>query len=676
MKNLIIILSLLASIASFAGDKAGNGQLLVKVTNEDGTKSIVPFEAALAYNTRTYLGLKRLPDGQRTNEPTALFDRPYKKYLLEWINFIKTYDPALASALENEGNKRDFIYTSTTINFPLEAYPEDEFPIQFAEKLEAAIFYNDKIYISIPTMDMIDDFNGLSKEQLHGFVLLHELINAAYKGKLAPSTSDNDQSLTDTLKRLQLGQLILETKIRRLPKDEFFIRLSEIGLNNHWKTSLKIQEIEDLLIFIREIGRESDNRTFNIEKDYFKTLIAHAELLSTPDEFNLNEYVKNINVFLDLTLVELFARTRFRDQGDNNRYELVNKINLNHPVLLEGFNSGKLSYSNNIGFYYLNNYHVQVTAKYSGELKLTQNILNDDQFHQNVIMTLAKIHNNIYEKYITDACTRENLDFMSRINELLLNYEKKSNDSDKVERWENTRTAIDPTTGLATAVSNVFSKRFIKVKSCVLQNEENEIKNKVSTYAKKVLEEKLLPYMNDPNSTIENGFAHMISTITFNYYFSNYTWDLIVPDRYNKSWVKEEDRLLVVKELGDKLEEKIQDLCVQNTTQKCNLTPFRVLEKGQTTDQINFLEPMDPKNLNLDTRRSYTMAIQHEGKWHRFLVAKIPTSYSDSIEQKGLTYLDYKFRTKLPFKKKESYSVLFTKVGHNYFLKPKVLILK
>jgi hypothetical protein len=247
--QLLVITSLFGQFAS-AGDKAGNGQLLTEIDGQ-----WVPVEAALVKDTRLYRGVEGLPTGTPGNEAPQ-FNRDYGASLKKWLLVLEQYSPGQAEIFKRVGSQTDFVYVAKDLVFLPEEYPK--LPVKYDNFRTAAIYFNQKIYISIPNMDAIGELDGISKKEHQGFVLLHELINAAYikreyskyylqtasKGWLTHVVlSDSD--------RLQMGQMILEIKARNWSPTRY---LTETALENYsfWRmpavpNALKVDVLSEVL---------------------------------------------------------------------------------------------------------------------------------------------------------------------------------------------------------------------------------------------------------------------------------------------------------------------------------------------------------------------------------------------------------------------------------------------
>lgn len=211
-KYILVLLALATSATSFAGKDVGNGQLLVRVK-----KQWVPVEAALSNHARVFRGIKSLPNGSPHNGIPSHLNKPYGKYLEQWLARAKKLSPGQAMAFERVGQMLDFVFVDSELALTTEEYPK--LPIKYKKFLKAAVYKGNTVYVSIPIMEKIGELNGLSPQIHQGFVLLHELINAEYLRDGAPI------KIEDTMTRLRIGQLFLESRKKNRSKIEFMANM-------------------------------------------------------------------------------------------------------------------------------------------------------------------------------------------------------------------------------------------------------------------------------------------------------------------------------------------------------------------------------------------------------------------------------------------------------------------
>lgn len=173
---LTFLLSHLLALSVFAeGKEGGNGQLVVI---PHGHSKPVPYEAVRAWETGKYLNFYRLPNINGTVEPRVKFNKFYAVHALEWLSMTKNLSPILYSDLIRAAQNTSFRIVNDYIIWQESPYPDGELDYK---KYEKAAFYNGEIILSTPVMDNVGPLNGaLTKEQNQGFIVVHELINAAY----------------------------------------------------------------------------------------------------------------------------------------------------------------------------------------------------------------------------------------------------------------------------------------------------------------------------------------------------------------------------------------------------------------------------------------------------------------------------------------------------------------
>jgi len=218
MKFLTLTLSLLLTLTTFAkgnGDNkdGGNGQLVVIPKGE--TKP-VPYEAVRAWETGKYLNFYRLPNVKGNIEPRAKFNRSYGVHALEWLDLVKDLSPKVHEKLIQAAHNTSFRIVNEYILWEHKPYPDGEIDYK---KHEKAAYFNGEIILSTPVMDKMGPLNGqLTKEQNQGFVVVHELINAAY------------QDLT-VAEKLEIGKALIRAKVFGDNQVDFYIALCEISDN-------------------------------------------------------------------------------------------------------------------------------------------------------------------------------------------------------------------------------------------------------------------------------------------------------------------------------------------------------------------------------------------------------------------------------------------------------------
>jgi hypothetical protein len=158
----------------------------------------VPYEAVRAWETGKYLNFFRLPNVNATIEPRERFNRFYGVHALEWLKEIERLSPVLHQDLIRAARSSPFRIVNEYITWQHEPYPQGEIDYKSFEK---AAFYNGEIIFSTPVMDRVGPLStALSAEQNQGFIVVHELINAAYPQYPVP-------------KKLKIGEALIRTKL-------------------------------------------------------------------------------------------------------------------------------------------------------------------------------------------------------------------------------------------------------------------------------------------------------------------------------------------------------------------------------------------------------------------------------------------------------------------------------
>ena len=396
------------------GDVEGNGQLIVKLP--DGSK--VAFEAAMDADTRRYSSFTKLPDGNETN---PIFNQDYKKSFLTWIDLIKNNSKDLADELLRLAKSSRFTYVNKELHFPTEKYPEDKLPIRYPKKFVAATYFQDEIYISIPSMNKITKFNGLTKKEMQGFVLIHEVINVKYK-KESKKLDKHFESCSNhfrwsnglraiekfydckrsvkkareklAIKKIYLGISILQLITRDSSKFDFHLSL----LNNHhqyWK-NLSFEDKKDLFHDI--ISDSQFDNWFKEEgigyrqvKEIFVHLIENKPL-------DIYSYLEKIETYYE---VSKKVRKSFNiSLQDLNELE-IKKISYEDfkKLLLKIRNRSKALSPFS---YFLNDLY-QTTDKFDKERTVIQK-----KFFEPAIGHLKEFTKN----EVTNECTEENYKFL------------------------------------------------------------------------------------------------------------------------------------------------------------------------------------------------------------------------------------------------------------------------
>lgn len=270
-----------------SGDK-GNGQLVVVPT---GAKAPVPYEVAKSWESGVYRNFSKLPGINGNIERRERFNRNYAVHAQAWMNILKEYSPKIHKDLEEAGKATMFRFLSNYILWKHEDYPEGEVDYKTFEK---AAFFNGEIIISTMVMDRMGGIGGvISKQENQGFVLIHELINAAY-----PSMPIK--------KKLRLGELIANIKLLRWSKTEFNAELILENADENYSMvrGLKPNELIDAL---NDIGDLAIYNKFSIGLELLTKAIeifSKGNTLVEPDHATV-ELFESLSGNGDRRLVEL-----------------------------------------------------------------------------------------------------------------------------------------------------------------------------------------------------------------------------------------------------------------------------------------------------------------------------------------------------------------------------------
>lgn len=252
----MLILGIQGAFAAMPeGGTGGNGQLVV--IPQRGSKP-VPYEVARSWDTGVYRNFYKMPGVDGSIEPRSRFNKQYGVYAQDWMKLIKEYSSVLYQELDEAAKSTIVRFMDNLIIWEHEAYPKDGSDYK---KFEKAAFYNGEIIFSIPVMEKMGAIeNILSKEENQGFVVIHELINSAYKERLTVA------------QRLNLGEIIVNLKLKGISKSDFHQDV--------------ITRIESAWL-IRKENPEFILETFNNlgEKGFRKRLVEIYPSLSEINEF-------------------------------------------------------------------------------------------------------------------------------------------------------------------------------------------------------------------------------------------------------------------------------------------------------------------------------------------------------------------------------------------------------
>lgn len=233
--------------------EGGNGQLVVIPEGHDDP---VPYEAVRALETGRYRNYFKLPCINGNIERRAKFNKDYACHAQKWLELVKKLSPYLHEKLHKAAKTTHFRIVNEYIQWEHEPYPDGEIDYK---KFEKAAFYNGEIILSTPVMDNVGPLNGkLTKEQNQGYIVFHELINAAFPDKTV-------------VWKLNLGEIFIQKLIFDQPNSEVFINLGIVDLNmldgvKDYK-SLK-DAFQELLLFVEDTNRKTlmEQKIFTIEE--------------------------------------------------------------------------------------------------------------------------------------------------------------------------------------------------------------------------------------------------------------------------------------------------------------------------------------------------------------------------------------------------------------------------
>jgi hypothetical protein len=220
-KTLIVVLLLgignleLVKAQSFHNNKfieeKNTSQLIVIPRN---SKHPVPYEVIRTWETGHYSNFFKLPKVNGNIEPRLEFNKNYGVYALEWLSLIRQNSKKLYSDILKAAKITKFFIVNEYITWDHKPYPEGEVS---SKKYEKAAFYKGEIILSAPVMDKVGPLNNhLTASQNQGFVIIHELINAAYPN-------------LEVAEKLKIGEAIIRLKLFNESKNDFIHNLADIS---------------------------------------------------------------------------------------------------------------------------------------------------------------------------------------------------------------------------------------------------------------------------------------------------------------------------------------------------------------------------------------------------------------------------------------------------------------
>lgn len=271
LRSWVFFLLTIVSVNLHAQEKLeSRGSLVVVPKNHSKP---IPFEAAEVWQTGSYRNFFKLPCVSEIKEPRSEFNRPYGCYAQKWLSVVKEISTVLYDHLIKAANTTHFKIISDYIRWEHIPYPDGEIDYK---KYEKAAFYNGEIILSTPVMDRIGPLeNVLTAEQNQGYVVIHELINAAYPDKSVEW-------------KLNLGEVILQKVMFGQSKKEALLSLIVIDLN-YISAETDQDFVRDVLLEAKKY-KGIDIQGFDIMYDY---VLAPKRSLRK----GLETYLEDNNVF-------------------------------------------------------------------------------------------------------------------------------------------------------------------------------------------------------------------------------------------------------------------------------------------------------------------------------------------------------------------------------------------
>ncbi len=227
MKALFIVLMMiLFNPNTQAGDKGGNGELIVNISQDPQKPKWVIYEHALNLSIcQTFVGIESLP---LTNNENDMCERDYRVHFEKWIEIIKKPLPNMAKRILEVARKADFIFINNEIAL---RYKEYNGPITFQEEKKLAIQAGNNIYISLPNMDLISDTEEMSKESQQGFALIHEMLNLIYPD-------------LEPINRIDIGKALMKLDSNNVDIGEVLYLIHKAGITDRGASKSAIWQDE------------------------------------------------------------------------------------------------------------------------------------------------------------------------------------------------------------------------------------------------------------------------------------------------------------------------------------------------------------------------------------------------------------------------------------------------
>lgn len=356
---------------------AGNGQLVVI---PKGHTKPVPYESVRAWETGRYLNFYRLPNVNNNFEPRDQFNRSYGVYAIDWLTFLQTANNKIYHDLIRAAKETSFRFVNDFIAWNSKIAKDGEIDYK---KYENAAYYNGEIILSIPVMDSIGPLsNKITKKQNQGFIVIKELMHAAYPGYSESETSKLCEAI---LKARFLGDNKEDLLYNLSTVDFYFLTYDgsrEVLLNiinellNYEKNSDRKNKLQKMQYYIatfwpdefdheidlatlqksllEEISRKKMNSVPSIDQ-FFTDLKNTLQSLNFPSISHLltKEFLKEISKVTGLSLLKVstlndpFTATNLINEMMNDilsalRKQYLTYIENNLSTFMKSFSKGHI----------------------------------------------------------------------------------------------------------------------------------------------------------------------------------------------------------------------------------------------------------------------------------------------------------------------------------------------
>ncbi|MDH4466881.1 MAG: hypothetical protein QE271_02380 [Bacteriovoracaceae bacterium] len=282
MKTLLLILGVIIFSSEYVfaqrvdQDNSNTEKMGSLVVIPKGQTRPVPYEAAAILDTGYYRNFYKLPCVNDNIETRTEFNRSYGCHALPWLEMIKDISPVLHTELIKAATTTHFRIVSNYILWENKPYPKGELDYK---KYEKAAYFNGEIILSTPVMDRIGPLsNVLTAEENQGYIIIHELINAAYP-------------TSDVAWKLSLGEIFLQNKIFKQGREESLLRLTMINFRYLEKEN-NLETIANILQQIADLNKSDDFANFEPIYKYY-LLPKDKTLKEAYENYMLNCNIKN-----------------------------------------------------------------------------------------------------------------------------------------------------------------------------------------------------------------------------------------------------------------------------------------------------------------------------------------------------------------------------------------------